>query len=282
MIQKELFKTKPPLLRKPFLRWTGGKNWLTPTLMETVGKVKFNSYHEPFLGGGSVFFSLNSKQKSFLSDFNSELINTYQQVKKNPKKLINLLRDFKQDEESYYLIRKTAFKSEIRRAAKFIYLNKTSFNGIYRVNASGEYNVPYGKRGYNASLIEELILSCSQQLQNTELHSSDFYQSLQKVKKNDLVYLDPPYTITHNNNGFIKYNEKLFSIIDQIRLCKAIKKIRNKGAFYILSNAHHPRVKEIYDRFGDKILTLSRASVISATNPGRGVYKEYLFTNIKL
>ena len=276
-----MFNIKKIPAKKPFLRWTGGKKWLTPTLLEFVRNVEFNNYYEPFLGGGSVFFSLGLKQKTFLSDSNSNLINTYIQVKKNPKKVIDFLKGFAQNKEFYYLIRNKTFKSAIKRAAQFIYLNKTSFNGIYRVNTEGKYNVPYGKRGYDINIIEQRIMSCSEQLQNTELTSSDFFEALVNVKKNDLVYLDPPYTITHSKNGFIEYNEKLFSVSDQTRLSGMIEKIRDKGAYYILSNAHHPRVREIYDKFGDKTLTLNRPSVISATSGGRGVYKEYLFTNIK-
>ena len=126
----------------------------------------------------------------------------------------------------------------------------------------------------------ELILSCSNQLKNSIINAQDFNLTLKNINKNDLVYLDPPYTITHSNNGFIKYNEKLFSIVDQLRLFDFIKEVKKKEAYYILSNACHPDVKKIYGRFDDNVLTLERRSVISGISSGRGLYKEYLFTNI--
>jgi len=280
MFQKDLFGNDSNVLKKPFLRWTGGKNWIIKHLSTLISKIEFNSYHEPFIGGGSVFFSLNNIKNSYLSDCNSELINTYKQVKDNPKRVVNYLKKFPQNKEFYYCLRNKEIKSNIKKAAKFIFLNKTSFNGIYRVNTDGIYNVPYGKRSFNLEVISELIYSCSDQLRNSVISCKDFSESISKIKENDLVYLDPPYTISHNNNGFIRYNEKLFSLYDQQRLSELIKKIREKGAYYILSNAHHPDVKKIYDKFEDNAISLSRKSLISAKIDSRNSYKEYVFTNI--
>tara|TARA_B100000989_G_C19511484_1_gene459298 strand:+ start:693 stop:1541 length:849 start_codon:yes stop_codon:yes gene_type:complete len=282
MSNKDLFGAETQILKKPFLRWTGGKNWLVPDLVKIVSKIHFNDYHEPFLGGGSIYFSLETKNKAYLSDYNSDLINAYIQVRDNPSSVLYHLKDFPQTKDFYYELRDTDCKSEVKDAAKFIFLNKTSFNGIYRVNKSGKFNVPYGNRSIDLKLIEELIFSCSTQLQNTDLESLDFKEALNKVKKNDLVFLDPPYTISHNNNGFVKYNEKLFSIVDQFRLSNLIRDIREKGAYYILSNAHHPDVKKIYDKFDDSVLSLNRKSLIAAKSTARNIYKEYIFTNINL
>lgn len=265
---------------KPFLRWTGGKNWLIPTIKKLVNKIEFNHYHEPFIGGGSVFFSLKTKNKAFISDSNNELINCYKTVKKNPKKIIKILSKYKQTEEQYYSLRSEKNGNEFVKAARFIHLNKTSFNGIYRVNFKGEYNVPYGKKTYDINHLSELIISASEQLQETTIKNSDFNECLLEISPGDLVYLDPPYTITHNNNGFIKYNEKLFSYEDQLQLCQLIRDIRYRGAYYILSNAHHPEVEKIYDQFNDNVYSLKRGSVIGGTTKSRGVYNEYLFTNI--
>ncbi len=280
MSQKNIFDVNPSVLRKPFLRWTGGKRWLIPEFSRLVSNITFKKYHEPFIGGGSVFFSLNTEKKAFLSDCNRDLINTYQKVKNEPLKVIRFLKKFPKNKEGYYSVRGEVFKSASERAAQFIYLNKTSFNGIYRVNSSGKYNVPYGNKSFESEPLFELILSCSSQLKNCTLCVQDFDLAIKSIKKDDLVYLDPPYTITHNNNGFVKYNEKLFSNIDQYRLVDFIKKVREKGAYYILSNACHPDVKNIYGRFNDKVLTLKRRSLISGSNSGRGLYKEFLFTNI--
>jgi DNA adenine methylase len=276
-----LFKQPDVVVQgKPFLRWTGGKNWLIPTIKKIVNKVEFNNYHEPFIGGGSVFFSLKTNKKSFISDSNNELINCYKAVKKNPKKILKILSRYKQTEEQYYSLRNEKNGNEFIKAARFIHLNKTSFNGIYRVNLKGEYNVPYGKKNYDFNLLSKLIHSASQQLKNTNVNNSDFNESISNICQGDLVYLDPPYTITHNNNGFVKYNEKLFSYDDQLQLSKFIREIRSKGAYYILSNAHHPEVEKIYNQFNDNVYSLTRGSVIGGSLKSRGKYEEYLFTNI--
>ena len=202
---------------KPFLRWAGGKNWLVPTIQKLVNNLEFRSYHEPFIGAGSVFFSLKTNKKSFISDSNLELINCYKAVKKNPKKIIQILSGYKQNEEQYYLLRSEIKRNKFEKAARFIHLNKTSFNGIYRVNKKGLYNVPYGKKTYDINNLSRLIYSASNQLQNTIIKESDFNNCLPDISQGDLVYLDPPYTITHNNNGFVKYNEKLFTHEDQLK-----------------------------------------------------------------
>lgn len=282
MTEKYLFEPNKRVLKKPFLRWTGGKSWFVPHFSNIISKIDFNDYHEPFLGGGSIYFSLNTQKKAYLSDYSFDLINTYVQVRDNPSKLFKQLKEFPQNKDFYYELRDLNCRTDIKKAAKFIYLNKTSFNGIYRVNKKGKFNVPYGHRSMDLNFIKELIYSCSAQLENTVLSPIDFEESLKKVKKNDLVFLDPPYTISHNNNGFVKYNEKLFSIVDQIRLADSIKEIRKKGAYYILSNAHHPGVKNIYDKFSDKVLSLRRKSLIAAKASARDIYKEYIFTNIKI
>ena len=279
--EKDMFDCKIQVLKKPFLRWTGGKNWLIPHLSPLISKINYNNYHEPFLGGGSVFFSINNTNKAFLSDYNSDLINAYSQVKDSPEELLKYLKTFPQNKDFYYKLRDSNFSSQIKNAAKFIYLNKCSFNGIYRVNKAGKFNVPYGNKSIDLKKIEQLIYSCSNQLQNASLSSVSFEESISNIKKNDLVYLDPPYTISHNNNGFIKYNEKLFSIIDQIKLSELINELRNRGAYYILSNAHHPQVKKIYDKYNDNVITLNRRSLIAAKSSARNIYKEYIFTNIK-
>jgi len=280
MFEKDLFECKLNVLKKPFLRWTGGKNWLVKEISLLASKISYNEYHEPFIGGGSVFFSLNNKNKSYLSDYNADLINTYNQVKENPEKIIEHLKQFPQNKKFYYFLRDSEFISNEKRAAKFIYLNKTSFNGIYRVNIKGKYNVPFGKKTFDINLLVDIIHSCSKQLQNAEIKKGGFQNSILNVKKNDLIYLDPPYTISHNNNGFIKYNEKLFSIQDQLELSELIGHIKDIGAFYVLSNAYHPEVKKIYDKYDDKVLILNRKSSIAANNKSRINYKEYLFTNI--
>jgi len=262
----------------PFLRWAGGKKWLTRQLDAIVSKPNFNSYHEPFLGGASLFFSINQRHKSFLSDLNKELIDTYITLRDFPEELIRELSTYKNEELFYYQIRSIKSIDPIKQAARFIYLNQTSYNGIFRVNLKGEYNVPYGfrtKNFFDPALLREV----SVRLYDCQIFYGDFADTLDNVSEGDLVYLDPPYTVSHNNNGFIKYNQKLFSIEDQVRLSKYIDSLKDKGAYYILSNACHPKIHEIFDK-NDTILELKRASLIGGKNASRGKISEFLFTNI--
>lgn len=267
---------------KPFLRWAGGKTWLIKHISDNLLKIKFNSYHEPFLGGGSLFFHLEPKNGAYLSDLNHELIDTYIQVQKNVEDVIEKLSTFQNSKEFYYYLRDSnPYKSPTELAARFIYLNQTSFNGIYRVNLQGRYNVPYGFRSIDFFNPENLR-QVSNALKNVKFLKEDFGIVLNNVNENDLVFLDPPYTVTHNENGFIKYNNKLFSQDDQIRLSDTINIIKEKGAFYILTNAAHKYVKEVFVKEKDKLIEVERASLIGGKNAKRGRYKEYLFTNINL
>lgn len=273
---KELLLSETP---KPFLRWAGGKNWLVKHLKEPLNGLKFRNYHEPFLGGASLFLSLQSdpKRVTYLSDLNEELIDSYTVVRDNVERLISEMENYKNTEKFYYSIRDQQFKSKIKNAAKFIYLNQTSFNGIYRVNLEGEYNVPYGFRSKEFLDAENLRL-VSKALKYVVLKDGDFGETLKNVKKGDLVFLDPPYTVSHNNNGFIKYNQKLFSLDDQYRLADYIQKVKEKDAYYILTNAAHKKVREIFGKI-DKPIELYRASLIGGLKAERGQVSEYLFTN---
>jgi len=264
---------------KPFLRWAGGKNWLVGILKELVDLDSYEAYYEPFLGGGSVFFELHPKGKVFLSDTNEDLISTYQTVKASPNEVWELLSTFQNTESEYYTIRAKDPLDPVERAARFIYLNHTSFNGLYRVNREGKYNVPYGRRK-NIPYNEAGLLACSERLQNADLTVADFAEILQDVKKGDFVYLDPPYVVSKDANGFIQYNKHLFSFEDQKRLSASIDRIREVGAYYVLSNAKHDTIKEIFQKDSDCLIALSRTSLIGGKKAYRGETEEYLFTNI--
>lgn len=263
---------------KPFLRWAGGKTWLVKYLSQILGDFEYNGYHEPFLGSGAIFFALEPCNKAFLSDLNQELIDTFLEIKNNPDAVINKLKTFENTKEFYYKIRGTIYDDQASCAARFIYLNQTSFNGIYRVNLQGVYNVPYGFRTKHF-LEEEKIMNASKYLKNSEIYCGDFSLGQDKIKKGDLVFLDPPYTVSHNNNGFIKYNQKLFSLNDQERLSKFIDHIKEKEAYYILTNAAHEQILEIFDK-KDRCIELQRASLIGGLKAKREQVSEYIFTNI--
>lgn len=263
---------------KPFLRWAGGKTWLTYQLDNYLPANGFKTYHEVFTGGGAVFFHLKPSS-SFLGDANHELINTYEVVANDVNVLINILQSYKNTKENYYRIRSSKPTNPLEKAARFIFLNQTSFNGIYRVNLKGEYNVPYGYRKKNF-LDEEVLRNASKCLKNANFYFGDFMCSLRNIKKGDLVFLDPPYTVAHNNNGFVKYNQKIFSIEDQYRLADYINTVKEIGASYILTNAAHKRIREIFNN-GDNQYMLTRASTVGGKKARRGVYSEMLITNIE-
>lgn len=267
-------KTK---ITKPFLRWAGGKKWLLKELDKFVDMKNYNSYHEPFVGGGAVYFHL-SPQIAKISDSNKELIDTYEVIKNNPEEVINHIKSFERSKEFYYSIRNKKYLTEYEEAARFIYLNQMSFNGLYRVNQKGEYNVPYGFRD-KYQFDYDNLLRVSSLLKNTQITHQDFKESIADIKANDLVFLDPPYTVTHNSNGFIHYNKKLFSLADQYNLSDAINTIKSIGAYYILTNAAHQTIREIFDN-GDKMYEIDRASLIGGKNAKRGNYAELILTNI--
>lgn len=265
---------------EPFVRWAGGKKWLIPHILSIVGDLHIEHYHEPFLGGGAIYFSMEHSKKSYLSDANSQLINTYIQVRDNPEELIEYFKTFPNTESDYYRIREEITRDNtVENAARFLYLNQTSYNGLYRVNRNGRYNVPYGFRK-NWDYDPERIRSASLQLQNARISTGDFEINKYRIKENDLVFLDPPYTVSHNNNGFIAYNQKLFSLDDQYRLKKFIEYIKSQGAYYILTNAAHETIREIFLTQGDRIIELQRNSLIGGKNATRAAITEYIFTNI--
>ena len=181
--------------------------------------------------------------------------------------------------EHYYSVRASSPEDPALRAAKFIYLNHTSYNGIYRVNLNGKYNVPYGGRTNAQIPTRELLAAVSQRLQGSSIAVSDFQDVVQHVRAGDLVFLDPPYTVAHNNNGFIKYNQKLFSFEDQTRLSKVVDEVRECGAYYLLTNAAHESIATLFEK-GDRKIELTRGNSVGGTKAKRGSATEYIFTNV--
>lgn len=268
----------PPI--EPFVRWAGGKTWLIPHLPQIIGNTHIEHYHEPFLGGAAMFFSLDHNKKSYLSDVNAQLVNAYIQIRDNPDAVINCFVQFQNTEDEYYRIRDNFIPASLEEsAAQFVYLNQTSFNGLFRVNRQGRYNVPYGfRRTWHYDT--DRILEASEKLQNTRISVGDFEVNKYRIKEQDLVFLDPPYTVSHNNNGFIEYNQNLFSLEDQERLSRFIDYIKQKNAYYILTNAAHEEIRRIFTRDGDRRLELRRNSLIGGRNAARAEISEYIFTNI--
>jgi len=269
---------------KPFLRWVGGKRWLINKVDHLIPK-EINNYFEPFLGGGAMFIHLIQNKKikeiSFLSDINTDLINSYEMIKQNPEELIKELKRYKNEKDFYYEERKKKHRIDLKRASQFIYLNRTSFNGIYRENLKGEYNVPYGNKNYKKLFEFDNLKQLSTLFANSEFSSNDFDNIKNKVKKGDFVFLDPPYTVVHSLNGFIKYNQKLFSWEDQIRLKDLVLFLEKENINFILSNAYHQSIDDLYDSSVSLKRILERASVVGGKNAIRQKYKEILISNLK-
>ena len=263
----------------PFLRWAGGKKWLVNRIKEALDITAFSSYHEPFVGGGALLFFFQPK-KAYISDANEQLILTYIVVRDNIHDVIDIISDFGQGEEAYYRVRAMKTEEPTVQAARFIYLNQMSYNGIYRVNSKGEYNVPWGKR-LKYEFDFNNLRNVSKYLQQVRIQAMDFGESLKSVRKNTLVFLDPPYTHSNIDNGFIQYNKQTFTFEDQIRLSEMIDTIKARGAYYILTNADHDVIREVFDK-EDKIIPITRNSTIGGKNAQRGKYEECIFTNINL
>ena len=234
---------KKPL--KPFLKWAGGKRWFVHHYDYLFPK-KYNRYIEPFLGSGAVFFHLQPK-KALLGDTNENLIETYEALKDDWELVLRYLKEHHKNHSRkyYYQVRNSIRRSLASRAAQFIYLNRTCWNGLYRVNLEGEFNVPIGTK--NSVLFhDDCFEDVSKILQRAKLYPTDFEDLIDMAREGDLVFVDPPYTVRHNYNAFIQYNEKLFSWRDQERLFYALKRAQNRGAFIVGTNAYHKTVKKLY------------------------------------
>jgi len=275
-IQNRLFSTNV----KPFLKWAGGKRQLLPELLKYIPK-DFNNYFEPFLGGGALFFELYNlgfleNKKVYLSDINEELINTYKTIRDNPKELIIKLKEFKtnHNKEFYYKIRELDrdknYKNldNITKSARFIYLNKTCFNGLYRVNKKGYFNVPIGSYKNPNILDEENILAVSKALQNIIIKNFDYKEILKEVQSNDFIYLDPPYHPLNETSSFTSYTKNEFLQKEQIELFKTLKELSNK-CFVLKSNSDTDFINKLYKDFKIEKILANRAINSKATNRGK-------------
>ncbi len=265
--------------REPFLKWAGGKRWLVRSHPHLFPKFS-GTYFEPFLGSGAVFFHLQP-EKAVLSDKNKALIDTYSVVRDFPHALHSRLAKFQQLHSTrfYYETRSSIPSGKIDQAARFIYLNRTCFNGLYRENRKGEFNVPMGTKT-QVQFPEGTLADLSKQLKNADLVPRDFEDTLNKVRQGDFVFVDPPYTVSHNNNGFIKYNDVLFSWEDQKRLADAVRRASKAGAYVLVSNANHNALVELYSGFMTRY-ALARASILSGKPTGRRGTEEAVFLNYK-
>lgn len=262
---------------EPFLKWPGGKRWLTSKHRQLF-PAKYKRYVEPFLGGGAVFFSFLPAD-ALLSDCNGELINVYNCIMEHHEEIERgLARHERQhNADFYYRVRGSKPRDPVQRAIRFLYLNRTCFNGIYRVNLRGVFNVPIGSKT-TVSFPDGHLTAVALALKKAKIIASDFEPIISQTGEGDFVYADPPYTIMHSNNGFVKYNAKLFSWPDQTRLATALKAASERGALVMLSNADHASIRGLYRGFGN-CQTLSRHSVLSGDSAYRRDGTEVVITN---
>ncbi|NJK69905.1 MAG: DNA adenine methylase [Microcoleus sp. SU_5_3] len=281
-----------PLVR-PFLKWAGGKRQLLPEIVKYRPKLTSkNTYYEPFIGGGALLFELQP-QKAVINDSNKELINCYQVVKES---LDDLMEELKKDkysnsETSYYDMRdldrstkKYANLSPVEKAARIIYLNKTCYNGLFRVNSQGQFNVPFG-RYKNPNILDDAVLKAvSKYLTNNDiaLLNQDFQEAVKTAKKGDFVYFDPPYDPISETASFTGYDVNGFNRDEQQRLKKVFDDLTERGCKVMLSNSCTDFIMDLYNDYHDKIKKVKAMRNINSNAFKRGMVEEVLVLNYEV
>jgi DNA adenine methylase len=263
---------------RPFLKWAGGKGRLIQQYISYFPS-SFETYYEPFLGGGAVFFYLVPRRSS-LMDINPELVNVYRCIRDDVHQVIDRLWEHqsKHSTEYYYQMRSHPGTTEIDRAARLIYLNKTCFNGLYRENSQGKFNVPMGRYKNPKICNPELLCAASSALKRATINVDPFEQVLQEAKThNDFVYFDPPYYPISATSCFTSYNRYSFSSSDQIRLRDTFVELAQRGVKVMLSNSDCPFIRDLYQDFN--IYTIYAARAINSNAQRRGKITEVLVTS---
>jgi len=269
----------------PFLKWVGGKRQIMPSIIELLPKnINNYDYVEPFVGGGAVLFNLQPK-KAVINDYNSELINVYDVIKNNVNDLILDLKKHKNENDYFYEIRgldrtdKFETLSKIERASRVIFLNKTCFNGLYRVNNAGEFNSPFG-RYKNPNIVNEPTLKAVSVFLNShdiKLETGDYETVLENVGRTSFVYLDPPYDPVSESSNFTGYVQGGWDMYDQVRLRQACDELNQRGIKFLLSNSATALIKDQYGAYN--ITTIKANRSINSDGDKRGEVDEVLIRN---
>lgn len=274
----------------PVVKWVGGKRQLLPEIKRYIPK-NITTYVEPFLGGGAVLFELQPK-KAIVNDFNSELINVYNVIKENPEELILCLENHKNNNSEDYFYRIRALDrfpeydglSNVEKASRLLYLNKTCYNGLFRVNKAGQFNTPYGKYK-NPNIVNEVtIRAMSKYLNknNIKMLTGDYKEALKNLRKGAFVYFDPPYLPISTSSSFTGYTENGFDIDKQIELRDECKKLSKRGISFLLSNSYSPDILELYsDSTLFEIHIVQATRNVNSISDKRGEINEVLITNVK-
>ncbi len=273
---------------KPFVKWVGGKRQLMQDLENNFPK-QFTTYHEPFLGGGAVMFNLLTKKSQLscnVSDFNSDLILAYVTIRDKLEKLIESLENHsknyhKNSTEYYYEVRKQEPKQQIEKVSRLLFLNKTCFNGLYRVNKKGQFNVPLGRYTNPNIVNKENLTAVSKILQSKKIKIScrDFEAVLGDAKKGDLVYFDPPYQPVSSTANFTSYTHRDFTEDDLERLAKLADQLHSKGCYVLLSNSNSKTVKDFFSKKYWKISSINVNRAINSNAQKRTGHKEIIIKN---
>lgn len=274
----------------PFLKWAGGKASLAEMVVAACPP-SAGTYHEPFLGGAAVFFALRESQPDMsasLNDANADLVSCYQVVRDSPSSLLSsleaieheyLARDEEGRAEYFYACRGAEPTEAIARAARLVFLNKTAYNGLYRVNAAGKFNVPHGRYKRPRIADRERICAASRALSGVKLTSEDFATVLARAISGDFVYLDPPYQPLSATSHFTAYTADNFGIADQARLAGVVHELTARGVRVMLSNSDHAEVMKLYDGRGYGITKVSMARSINSRADKRDAVSELLIDN---
>ena len=275
---------------KPFVKWVGGKRQLLRQFrdLNLYPPVGFNpetaTYFEPFVGGGAMFFDLLPK-KAVLSDMNLELVKTYNVVKGDVEALIAKLKEHQKNNSKEYYLKIRAQKieklSDVNIAARFIYLNRTGFNGLYRVNRSGQFNVPYGKNKNPLICDEENLRKAHDAMKNTKILHQDYKKVLSKAQKGDFIYFDPPYYPVNKTSSFTSYTKEGFLEKEQTELRDAFFELHKRGCFVMLSNSDTPFIDKLYSGLDKKIQIhkVFAGRAINSKGAGRGKIMEVVVIN---
>lgn len=265
----------------PVVKWAGGKRQLLSEISENLPR-RYNRYFEPFIGGGALFFSLHPDD-AYISDINEELVNLYKVIQSNVDELMLDLSAHQNTEEYFFCIRNIDRSAEyalwtpVQKASRFIFLNRTCFNGLYRVNSRGEFNVPYG-RYKNPQLINESnLFRCSKLLQNTVIQHADFRAIIDHVQEGDFVYFDPPYMPLSGTSSFTAYTKEGFGQDMQQELKKLCDSLTDRGVRFLLSNSDVPFIRDLYQEY--TVCTVFASRAISASTIGRSKVTEVLVRN---
>lgn len=274
MRENHLELNSQELRARPILKWAGGKSGLIKQLLPLFPN-QFTRYFEPFFGGGAVFFALNSKGASFLNDANPELIELYEVVREAPRLLARALDSLSEQysEDFYYSLREKKPELKVDRAARTVFLNKTGFNGLYRQNSKGDFNVPFGKRVRCPVLYElDNLHRVAAVLRNAVLSTQDFEAVIDQAVAGDFVYCDPPYEPLSRTSSFNAYQRGGFSQEDQRRLKAACLRARSRGVSIVLSNSSADFIKELYSDCDIRSISARRA--INSKGSSRGEIQE--------